>query len=153
MRFSVPQPTFPPSAMADIISSPLVSLHSSPALRPVGDSASGSSVLVDNHLYSTPVRNIQQTAADCSASPPLLVHELRLALDQEMRQCFIGPLAINTFFNDFLPIHDDLSPSPSQGFTHMARAANEKQMYESFVCSAPLIFLLCSNHRSFRSAQ
>src|SRR5882762_1969048 len=128
-----------------IISSPLASPQSSQVLYLVDDSPTPTSTFPDEqpendpaHLSapldkprdSTPVRHTQQSSADCSASPPPLVHVLRLALDEEMRQCFIGPLHTDTFYNDFLPVDDAPLPSISLGFTKMAKATSEKQMYK-----------------------
>jgi len=148
-----------------IISSSLASPQSSQDLYPFDDSPTSTppdeqpennpaylSVALEKPRESTPVRNTQQTSADCSASPPLLVHALRIALDEEMRQCFIGPLSINKFFNDFLPVDDAPPPSVSSGFTKMAKANLEKQMYRCFVRSSiPLTFLSSSDDKSSRS--
>jgi hypothetical protein len=51
-----------------------------------------------------------------------------------MRQSFIGPLGVDTFLNDFLPIEDDLPPSVTEGFMQVARASTERKMYDPFVC-------------------
>jgi len=134
--------------MADIIitSSPSTSLQSSPVLESVDDLPTSTtpnrppdhksaylSVSTNKPRQSTPVRNTQQTFTDFSASPPPLANELYLALDTEMRQAFVGPFTVETFFKDFLPVRDTPSPLTSPGFTDVARATSEKQMYGSFV--------------------
>jgi hypothetical protein len=83
--------------------------------------------------HPTPVKNTQQTFTEFSASPPPSAKELGLALDVEMRQAFVGPLSVETFFNDFLPLEDVPPPSTSRGFAKMAGATSEKQMYGFFI--------------------
>lgn len=82
---------------------------------------------------STPVKLKQQGFQDTSSSPAPLASLLHLLLDEEMRQCFVGPVSIETFFEDFLPVENVPTPSVSSGFKNMASAKSEKYMYPIFV--------------------
>ena len=128
-------------------SSPLTSLQSSPVPQPVDlptsappnkqseTSSTYLSVLASGPPDSTPVKHAQQTYVEFSASPAPLAKELGLALDIEMRQAFVGPLSVEMFFDDFLPLEDAPPPLTSRGFANMAGATSEKQMYGFFVRS------------------
>ena len=82
---------------------------------------------------TSPPATTQQAFDNCSASPPLPADQLYLALDGEMRQSFIGPVDIDTFFREFLPAHAVPSPSATEGFMTVARATSETDMYKPFV--------------------
>ena len=161
-------------AMAVIItSSPSSSLQSSltspqrsPVLQPVDlptstppnkqseNSSTYLSVPANKPPDSTPIKHTQQTFSEFSASAILPAKGLGLALDVEMRQAFIGPLSVEAFFNDFLPLEEAPPPSISPEFADMAGATSEKQMYGCFVRSPnPLAFALFSYNNSSRSAR
>ena len=101
----------------------------------------------DNFAYlSTPTHwpsdstPTQRTSTDFSPAP-LHANELGPIPDVEMRHSFVGPLSVETFFDDFLPLENVPPPSMSPGFTDMAGATSEKQMYRFFVRSFdPLAF-------------
>ena len=84
---------------------------------------------------STPVKHSQQSSEQFATSPPPLAGSLYPKLDAEMRQAFIGPMSVEKFLNDFLPVEDVATQSTSLGFTELARATTERQMYGIFVCS------------------
>ena len=84
---------------------------------------------------STPVKYSQQSSEQFATSPPPLAGSLYPKLDAEMRQAFIGPMSVEKFLNDFLPVEDVATQSTSLGFTELARATTERQMYGIFVCT------------------
>ena len=86
-------------------------------------------------LDSTPIKHSQQSSEQFSTLPPPLAGSLHPKLDAEMRQAFIGPMSVEEFLNDFLPVKDVPTPSISLGFTELARVTTETQMYGIFVCS------------------
>ncbi|KAF9649051.1 hypothetical protein BDM02DRAFT_1981591 [Thelephora ganbajun] len=57
-----------------------------------------------------------------------------------MRQTFVGPLVVERFFEDFLPVKDDPPPLVSLRFAYMARATSEKDMRGFFVSAANSLF-------------
>jgi hypothetical protein len=86
-------------------------------------------------LDSSPVRHTQATYIDFATIPPPHASELQPKLDAEMRQAFIGPLPIQKFFDDFLPVTNIPSPVASPEFASMAEVTSEKNMYGNFVRS------------------
>jgi hypothetical protein len=61
---------------------------------------------------------------------------------------FIGPLPVETFFEDFLPVNDVAPLSASPLFVEMANATCEERMRDSFVRPpVPVVFLSFSYDR------
>lgn len=121
-------------------SSPLTSLPSSPVLQPTDSSPTDSkpstylSVPAVQAPDSTPIKHSLQTSEQFSASPPPPADSLHPKLDAEMRQAYVGPMSVEDFLNDFLPVKDVSIQSTSPGFTELAQASSEAQMYGIFVC-------------------
>jgi len=130
-------------AMSDHIntSSPLTSLPSSPVLQSIDDSPTDTntstylSVPTVQVPDSTPIKHSLQTSEQFSASPPPPAVSLHPKLDVGMRQAFVGPMSVENFLSDFLPVKDAPIPSTSPAFTALAQATSEAQMYGIFVCS------------------
>ena len=86
-------------------------------------------------LLSTPVKNTRNSATKFAATTQPL-NELCNDMDSEMRKCFVGPMPIQDFFDNFLPVQ----PPPARqgqlpGFGVMAGLRLESQMYSVFVRS------------------
>ena len=64
---------------------------------------------------STSVKYSQQSSEQFATSPPPLAGSLYPKLDAEMRQAFIGPISVEKFLDDFLPVEDVPNPSTSLG--------------------------------------
>ena len=90
-------------------------------------------------LLSTPAKNTRNSATKFAATTQPL-NELCDNMDSEMRKCFVGPMPVREFFNEFLPVQ---IPAATQGllpgFGVMAGLRLESQMYNAFVRSFVVI--------------
>ena len=97
--------------------------------------ALGSLSVMPALLLSTPVKNTCNSSTKFAATPQPL-NELCNNMDAEMRKCFVGPMPVRDFFENFLPVQ---FPSSRQGqlpgFGVMGGLRLESQMYSAFVSS------------------
>jgi len=97
--------------------------------------ALGSLSIMSELLLSTPIKNAHNSFTE-SAAIPQPPNELCNNMDAEMRKCFVGPMPVKDFFEDFLPVQ--LPPSRQDrllGFGVMTGLRLESQMYGAFVRS------------------
>jgi len=82
-------------------------------------------------LQSTPAKHTRNNSSRF-ASTAEEPDKLKDDMDSEMVKHFVGPMPVEKFFEDFLPVQ---LPAGKRlpGFEEMATCAVENQMYESFV--------------------
>ena len=93
-------------------------------------------------LFGMFVKNTRNSTRKFSTSTQLL-NEFCDNMDSEMRECFVGPMPVKEFFENFLPVQ--LPPARRRrlrGFEAMAGLESEIQMYNAFVRPFHAIFLV-----------
>ena len=86
-------------------------------------------------LLSTPVKNTRNSSTKFAATTQPL-EKLCNDMDAEMRKCFVGPMPVKDFLENFLPVQlPSLRRGQSPEFTVMAGLRLESQMYSAFVRS------------------
>ena len=85
-------------------------------------------------IESSPVKFTCNSGGKFSASVPP-VKELCDGMDNEMRHRFVGPMPVEEFFKEFLPVQElsEEVRAALPGFEEIAKVKREKQMYNRFV--------------------